>query len=237
LTVRIESLSKVYGLTWALRGIDLEFAKGACVALLGPNGAGKTTLLKLLAALIYPTDGKIELAGQKLPYGNSPLRSRIGFLSADAHLYDNLTASENLRFFVSLYQGDTTQECIGRALDSVGLAPWASEYVSALSHGMRCRLAIAKWSILRPRLLLIDEPYGSLDGSGVVVLETFIKSICAAGGTVVVATHNVTRAIALCSRAIILHQGRILFDEARQEPWDSFYRAFADFFPREDPGS
>ena len=207
------------------------------MALLGPNGAGKTTLLKLLSALIYPTDGKIELAGERLPYGNSPLRSRIGFLTADAHLYDNLTVSENLRFFVSLYQGDATSERISQALVSVGLAEWAAEYVSALSHGMRCRLAIAKWSILRPNLLLIDEPYGSLDGSGVVVLEKFIKSICGAGGLVIVATHNVTRAIALCSRAIILHQGRVLFNEARQEPWDSFHRAFADFFPREDSSS
>lgn len=207
------------------------------MALLGPNGAGKTTLLKLLSALIYPTDGKIELAGERLPYGNSPLRSRIGFLTADAHLYENLTVSENLRFFISLYEGDTTPARIAQALDLVGLAAWDSEYVSALSHGMRCRLAIAKWSIIRPSLLLIDEPYGSLDGSGVVVLETFIKSICSSGGLVVVATHNVTRAIALCSRAIILHQGRILFDEARQEPWDSFHRAFADFFPREESSS
>lgn len=237
MTVRIEKLSKAYGLAWALRDIDLELQEGECVALLGPNGAGKTTLLKLLSALIYPTEGNIELAGHKLPYGNSPLRAQIGFLTADAHLYDNLTVNENLRFFVSLYQGDATAERIALALDLVGLAEWASEYVAALSHGMRCRLAIAKWSILRPSLLLIDEPYGSLDGSGVVVLETFVKSICSAGGLVIIATHNVTRAIALCSRAVILNQGRVLFNEVRQEPWDSFHRAFADFFPREDSSS
>jgi len=231
--VRVEGLSKAYGLTWALRGIDLELEDGECVVLLGPNGAGKTTLLKLLSALTYPTEGSIEVAGQALSYGNSPLRREIGFLTTDAHLYDNLTVTENLRFFLSLYQGNDAQDRIARAVDSVGLGRRASEYVSSLSHGMRLRLAIAKWSLLQPRLLLMDEPYGALDGSGVQLLEGFVRSTCAAGGVVIVATHNVTRAIALCSRAVILDHGRMLFNEVREEPWDSFYRAFADFFPRE----
>jgi heme ABC exporter ATP-binding subunit CcmA len=235
--VRIEGLSKAYGLSWALRAIDLQLEEGECVVLLGPNGAGKTTLLKLLSALTYPTEGRIEVAGQELCYGNSPLRCKIGFLSTDAHLYSDLTVTENLRFFLSLYQGNAAKDRIAQAVHAVGLTPWASEYVSALSHGMRSRLAIAKWSLLEPRLLLLDEPYGALDASGIEVLETFVKSTCAAGGLVIIATHNVSRGIALCSRAIILHRGQILFNEPRQEPWDSFYRAFADFSPREAPSS
>lgn len=235
--MRIAGLSKAYGLVWALRGVDLELEDGECVVLLGPNGAGKTTLLKLLSALIYPTEGRIEVGGQELRYGNSPLRREIGFLTTDAHLYDSLTVTENLRFFLSLYRGRDGTGRIDEAVDRVGLSHRASEYVSALSHGMRTRLSIAKWWLLQPRLLLIDEPYGALDGPGVQVLETFVRSICAQGGVVVMATHNVTRALALCSRAIILHRGRMLFNEARQEPWDSFYRAFADFFPRETHSS
>lgn len=235
--MRIAGLSKAYGLVWALRGVDLELEDGGCVVLLGPNGAGKTTLLKLLSALIYPTEGRIEVGGQELRYGNSPLRREIGFLTTDAHLYDGLTVTENLRFFLSLYRGCDGAGRIAEAVDRVGLSHRASEYVSALSHGMRTRLSIAKWWLLQPRVLLIDEPYGALDGPGVQVLETFIRSICAQGGVVVMATHNVTRALALCSRAIILHRGQILFNEARQEPWDSFYRAFADFFPRETHSS
>jgi len=230
--VRVEGLSKAYGLNWALRGIELELESGECVVLLGPNGAGKTTLLKLLSALIYPTQGQIEVAGQELTYGNSPLRREIGFLTTDAHLYDNLTVAENLRFFLSLYQRNA-EEQIDQTVESVGLARWASEYVAVLSHGMRLRLAIAKWSLLRPRLLLMDEPYGALDVSGVELLESFVRSTCTEGGVVLIATHDIARAISLCTRAVILHHGRVLFNEARQEPWESFYRAFGEFFPRE----
>ena len=226
LSVRMDNVSKVYGLLWALREVRLEVAAGEWVALLGPNGAGKTTLLRLLAALAYPTDGAIELFGRRLSYGNSPLRGMIGFLASGAHLYDNLTVGENLRFFVSLYRRETTAEERAEALNDVGLHEKAGEYVSALSLGMRCRLAIAKWRLVNPRLLLVDEPYGSLDSSGVDMLNRFLESLRAGGGIVVLATHDIPRVLERCSRAVILNRGRVVFDENRRHPWDSFHAAF-----------
>ena len=232
----MDRVSKVYGLLWALREVRLELAAGEWVALLGPNGAGKTTLLRLLAALAYPTAGAIELFGRPLSYGNSPLRGMIGFLASGAHLYDNLTVNENLRFFVSLYRKDVTAEKRAEALNEVGLYEKTGEYVSTLSLGMRCRLAIAKWRLVNPRLLLVDEPYGALDPSGVEMLNRFLDSLCAGGGIVVLATHDVPRVLERCSRAVILNRGRIVFDEPRQDPWDSFHTAFNTLLSSRDMG-
>ena len=232
----MDRVSKVYGLLWALREVRLELAAGEWVALLGPNGAGKTTLLKLLAALAYPSAGTVELFGQPLPYGNSPLRGRVGFLASGAHLYDNLTVSENLRFFVSLYRKDATAEERAEALNEVGLHEKTGEYAATLSLGMRCRLAIAKWRLVNPGLLLVDEPYGALDPSGVDMLNRFLESLCAGGGIVVLATHDVPRVLEHCSRAVILERGRVVFDETRREPWDSFHAAFGALLSSLDTG-
>ena len=222
----MDNVSKAYGLLWALREVRLELAAGEWVALLGPNGAGKTTLLRLLAALACPTAGAIEAFGQALPHGNSPLRGKIGFLASGGHLYDNLTVSENLRFFVSLYRGDATPEERQAVLNEVGLHEKTGEYVSTLSLGMRCRLAIAKWRLVNPGLLLVDEPYGALDSSGVDMLNRFLEALCAGVGIVVLATHDVPRVLERCSRAVILDRGRVVFDEPRQDPWGSFHAAF-----------
>ena len=98
---------------------------------------------------------------------------------------------------------------------------------------MKCRLAIAKWSLLEPRLLLLDEPYGVLDGPGVDLLEGFLKGLNRNGAIVVMATHNVQRILPLCTRALILNGGKVIFDEPRREPWKSFHDAFSDFLPSE----
>lgn len=230
--VVVRQLSKAYGLLWALKDISLELHPGECVALLGPNGAGKTTFLKLLSALLQPTTGEIELDGEKFRQGSSQLRSTIGFLSPNDHLYESLTAEENLRFFNALYGKQKTPQEVETTLDAVGLIQWSNNYVSSLSSGMKCRLTIAKWLLLQPKVLLLDEPYGVLDGSGVDLLETYLRKLCDSGGIAVMATHHVSRALTLCSRAVILHHGRVIFDEPRQEPWESFHRAFGEFLPR-----
>jgi len=213
LGVVLRRVSKAYGFLWALRDVNLTLSHGDFVALLGPNGAGKTTLLRLLCALHYPTSGEIEIDGEPLDRGKIHLRSAIGFLSPDGQIYDKLTARENLRFFTSLS---------GKEMKS-----------AEISHGMKCRLAIAKWSLLKPRFFLLDEPYGVLDGPGVDLLESFLKNLCHGGAIVVIATHNVHRVLGLCTRALILQGGGIIFDEPRREPWKSFHEAFANFLPSE----
>jgi heme ABC exporter ATP-binding subunit CcmA len=230
LTVR--NLAKAYGFLWALKEVSFDLPAGEVVALLGPNGAGKTTLLKLLAGVISPTAGEIVLDGSSFSRGAAVQRSAVGFLAPGDHLYENLTVRENLVFFTSLYQKHRALAQIEGALEEVGLKHRSEEYVATLSSGMKCRLSIAKCKLLEPGLLLLDEPYGVLDGSGIDLLESFLRAQRHKGSVVIIASHHVARVLTLCTRALILHQGGLTFNEARQQPWDSFTRAFGEFLPR-----
>ena len=231
--VTVHQLAKAYGYFWALRDLEIQVYGGERVALLGPNGAGKTTLLRLLAGLIYPTRGEIRLDGAPLTRQSEGERAAIGLLSPGEHLYDNLTARENLAFFTALYdqRHGPDSNAIEETLEAVGLGRWAGEYAGALSSGMKCRLSVAKWKLLNPKLLLLDEPYGVLDGGGVDLLEAFLKAQSEQGSVVIVASHHVARVLDLCTRAMILEHGKLIFDETRREPWDSFARAFGAFMP------
>ncbi len=227
----IQRLSKSYGFLWALKDLNLELSAGELVALLGPNGAGKTTLLKLIAGLIAPSQGKIELDGARFSGASGLARTDIGLLTPAGHLYENLTLRENLQFFTSLYQQKQDASSINAALAHVELTDRADDYASTLSSGMKCRLSIAKWNLLQPGLLLLDEPYGVLDGSGVDLLEAFLKAHCRKGNIVIMASHHVSRVLKICNRAIILHQGRLTFNAPRQQPWPDFDKAFGEFLP------
>ena len=229
--LKVQKLSKAYGFFWALKDLNLDLPPGELVALLGPNGAGKTTLLKLIAGLIPPSLGKIELDSVPFSRANGSLRAQIGLLTPAAHLYEDLTVRENLEFFTSLYGRNHDAGSITAALASVDLSDRADELASTLSSGMKCRLSIAKWDLLKPGLLLLDEPYGVLDGSGVDLLEEFLKAHCRKGNLVILASHHVSRVLKICSRAVILHQGRMTFNAPRQQPWPEFDKAFHEFSP------
>ncbi len=222
----IDKLAKAYGFLWALKDLQCEFAPGEIVALLGPNGAGKTTLLKLLAGLIAPTTGIIRIDGAPAA------RAKIGLLAPADHLYDTLTVTENLRFFSALYNRRQPAAAIEEALATVRLTDRANDYVANLSSGLKCRVSIAKWLLLDPELLLLDEPYGVLDGPGVDLLENFLLAQSAKGHIIIMASHHVARVLKLCSRALILHHGRLTFNEAKQQPWTSFQRAYGEFLPQ-----
>ena len=227
----VQKLSKAYGFFWALKDLNLDLPPGELVALLGPNGAGKTTLLRLIAGLTAPSLGRIELDSLPFSRANGSSRAQIGLLAPAAHLYEDLTVRENLEFFTSLYGQNHDANSINAALSSVDLSDRADEFASTLSSGMKCRLSIAKWELLKPGLLLLDEPYGVLDGSGVDLLEKFLKAHCRKGNLVILASHHVSRVLKICSRAIILHQGRMTFNAPRQQPWPDFDQAFREFLP------
>jgi heme ABC exporter ATP-binding subunit CcmA len=231
LQIATHQLGKAYGFLWALKDITLDLPAGECVAVLGPNGAGKTTLLRILTGLIAPTTGTMHFDGELSKGHTASLRRRIGILAPADHLYENLTVKENLRFFTRLYDRDVSPAALDEALNEVGLAARSDKYVGTLSSGMKCRLSIAKWRLLDPGLLMLDEPYGVLDGSGVDLLEAFLREQCAKGHIVIMASHHVSRVLKLCSRALILHQGQLTFNEAKQTPWPSFDRAFGAFLP------
>jgi heme ABC exporter ATP-binding subunit CcmA len=231
LLVTVHQLAKAYGYFWALKDLEIRATGGERIALLGPNGAGKTTFLRLLAGAIYPTRGEIRFDDAPLTRQSARERAAVGLLTPGEHLYDNLTARENLGFFLQLYDKEVGPKAIEDALETVGLRRWADEYAGALSSGMKCRLSVAKCQLLKPKLLLLDEPYGVLDGGGVDLMESFLKAQSEQGSVIIIASHHIARVLDLCTRAVILDQGKLIFDETRREPWDSFARAFGAFLP------
>jgi ABC-type multidrug transport system ATPase subunit len=160
---RLESVSKLYGTFAALRKVSADFAVGSSTVILGDNGAGKSTLLRMLAGLISPTRGAVHV------FGDEPQkqRRRIAYMSHDSMLYDELSASENLRYFASLQDGGgyacTCAASPEMALRAVGLDPALTRPVGQYSQGMRQRASLARVLQTDPELLLLDEPFSNLD--------------------------------------------------------------------------
>jgi heme exporter protein A len=203
--VRAADLWRAYGDTWALRGIDLELARGEDLALIGANGAGKSTLLRMLAGLLRPTEGSLEVLGCELPKQAWKLRARLGYLGHQNLLYRDLTAAENLRFHARLFglPGDGGER-IDALLRTVGLEHRAGSRVAEMSAGMAQRLAICRTVLHEPEILLLDEPVAHLDPAGSATVEPLIGP--APGRTRVVVTHDVAAARAGAGRILALRR-------------------------------
>jgi ABC-type multidrug transport system ATPase subunit len=163
LAARLDGVSKLYGGFAALRKATVEFPVDSSTVIVGDNGAGKSTLLRLVAGLIAPSAGKVEVFGE-LPHEQ---RRRMAYMSHDAMLYDELTAMENLRYFASLEQHEGIAcSCTASpemALRAVGLDPALTRPVGQYSQGMRQRASLARVLQTDPELLLLDEPFSNLD--------------------------------------------------------------------------
>jgi heme exporter protein A len=159
--IRARGLGRRFGEKRVLSGLDLEVASGEFLLVTGPNGAGKTTLLRLLAGLIVPTSGELEVDLD---------RARIGFLGHDPLVYRELTPVENLDLYGRLYRIPERRERIGMLLERFGLWEARRDQTGALSRGMLQRLALCRTLLHEPELLLLDEPFSSLDAAGAALL-------------------------------------------------------------------
>jgi len=204
----------------ALRGIDVEVSRGAFVGLLGRNGAGKTTLLKIVATLLLPTEGEVEVDGIDAVREPTKVRRKLGVvLAGERTLYWKLTARENLLLFGGL-QDLPRRDARGRSedlLELVGLSGFADVSVEKFSSGMRKRLAIARALIHRPPVLILDEPTTGLDPHGVEEVWEVLRALREEGATVLMATHNMLEAERLPTRLLIVEEGKLLADGTPQE--------------------
>ncbi len=214
--VEVEGLTKVFGRTLALDAVDLRVEAGEVVALLGPNGAGKTTLLKLLATAIKPTAGGGRVLGQDLLKGRDAIRRRIGMISHNHHLYEELTADENLRFAATMHGMRVDGGAIMKALTEVGLDGQARWKVRTFSTGMKRRLVIGKMLLFEPELLFLDEPHNTLDQAAIALLNGYVVSATARGGAAVVATHNLSRAYGMADRFVLMRDGAVAWRVEKQ---------------------
>ncbi len=177
----------------------------------GPNGAGKSTLLRVIATALAPTYGSGAIFGFDLLRERDEIRRRTELLGHRTRLYEDLTASENLRFACTLFGIDPRG--VPDALDRVGLTDAADERVSGFSQGMRQRVAVARAILRTPDLLLLDEPYAGLDAEAKEIVDEAIKDAVGTGGTVLLATHDPTRG-AMAGRTLRMDGGRILTERA-----------------------
>jgi ABC-type multidrug transport system ATPase subunit len=206
----LDRVAKIYGRSAALKATSLELTTGDVLALLGPNGSGKTTLLKIIAGAIVPTLGRGAVFGLDLREERRALRRMVGMLAADTYLYDDLTAAENVRFAVTMAGLRLGIERVGEALSEVGLASHMDERVRTFSSGMKRRVSLARTMILEPRLLLLDEPYNSLDAAAAELVDSVVTRV-SAGGAVILATHDADRALAIATHVARLDRGVLTY--------------------------
>jgi heme exporter protein A len=202
--IRLVGLRRVYGDRAALAGIDLEVARGESLVVLGPNGAGKTTLLRILATLLRPTGGEVELLGCKLPGEAWKLRGKIGYLGHEPLLYRDLSGRENLRFHAKLHgiKGERAEARIEELLEAVKMSHRGDERTYEYSAGMRQRIAICRCVLHEPELLLLDEPDSNLDIPGREIAKTLIGR--GGGHTRVVVTHDPDRHLPEADKVLTL---------------------------------
>ena len=206
----LRGVARRFDRSWALRGVDLEVAAGESLALAGANGSGKTTLLRVAATLLRPTRGGGEVCGHDLVADADGARAHVGLLAHRSGLYEDLSPYQNLAFASRMLGLGAERRAIDAVLQRVALAAAAHERVRALSSGMRRRLALGRLLLAPPRLLLLDEPFASFDAGGLDLLESVVRETTAAGGSVLVATHDLARAGRVVDRTVWLERGRVV---------------------------
>jgi ABC-2 type transport system ATP-binding protein len=213
------SLEKRYGDLAAVDGVSFSVAEGETYGLLGPNGAGKTTTISMIAGLLRPDAGDVEVLGVPLTTRSSEAKSAIGLVPQDLAIYPDLSARENLRFFGRLY--GLGRDRLGRRIDEVlevtGLSDRADDRADAFSGGMKRRLNIGIGLLHEPRLLILDEPTVGVDPQSRNAILESVEQLATAGMAVLYTTHYMEEAERLCDRLAIIDQGRIVGEGTRRE--------------------
>lgn len=205
-------LTKAYGPALAVDGLDLNIAAGEIFGFLGPNGAGKTTTIRMLAGLLRPTAGTIEVAGVDMAVDPQQARSLIAYVPDTPYVYEKLTGREFLHFIAGLYSVDTetADRRITELLPLLGLLDRADDLIEGYSHGMRQKTLIAAALIHDPRVLLLDEPTVGLDPKSARLMQDIFRQLSRRGATVFLSTHLLPIAERMCDRIAIIDGGRIV---------------------------
>ncbi len=197
----------------AVDGITFDVNRGELFGLLGPNGAGKTTTIKMLTTLLIPTCGTVKILGYDVVDQANAIRARIGFIfGGERGLYWRLSGIDNLRYFASLYHVDpaVTKKRIPQLLELVGLSDRGEEKVEGYSRGMKQRLHIARTLLHDPEILFLDEPTMGLDPVGGREIRQVIRNLQSEKKTILLTTHYMFEADALCERVAVIDRGRIV---------------------------
>ncbi|MCX7620878.1 MAG: heme ABC exporter ATP-binding protein CcmA [Acidimicrobiales bacterium] len=212
--IRFRGAVALVGRFPALAGVDLDVGRGEIVLLQGPNGAGKTTLLRTCAGLLPVVSGEAVVLGHDLRRERRGVRAHVGLLGHASGLYGDLTVEENLRFWTRAAHLELST--VDEALATMGLdGRLRSVTVNRLSAGQRRRTSFACLLARRPELWLLDEPHAGLDNDARDLVDTVIRDAAAAGATVLVASHELERAVSLAERVVVVSGGMVTSDSLR----------------------
>lgn len=208
-SLAVQGISKRYGGLWANRAVSLAVPAGGILGLLGPNGAGKTTLIRICAGLIAADAGTVLLCGQRFVRTDAAQRARLGLVSRDVPLQDELRVDETLRLQAALYGMDAAARATrcAQVVAQFHLEEFMQRRVGQLSSGMRQRTALAAAVIHTPAVLLLDEPTLGLDPEARQALWDCLRQLAAAGTAMLLTTHYLEEAHGLCSDVVVMVNG------------------------------
>ena len=222
--LRTERLTKRYGRSLAVAGVELEIEQGEIFGLVGPNGAGKTTTLKMLATLLVPSAGDAEIGGYSVRRQPDSVRTVIGYMPDTFGVYDDMRVWEYLDFFGRCYglPASRRRQMIADLLELVDLTEKRTAYVQELSRGMQQRLCLAHALVHDPQVLLLDEPASGLDPRARVELRELLRELRSLGKTIVISSHILPELEELCTSVAIIDHGKVLASGRVEDIADRF---------------
>ena len=212
MSVKINQLSKVYGVQRAVDNLSFSVEKGEILGFLGPNGAGKTTTMKILTCFIPQTEGTAEVCGYDTATSPMEVRSQIGYLPEHNPLYKDMYVREYLRFVAGLHKLSGAKARVDEMIEQTGLTREQNKLIGALSKGYRQRVGLAQAMLHDPQVLILDEPTSGLDPNQLVEIRQLIKNI-GDEKTVIFSTHIMQEVQAICDRVLIINKGKAVANE------------------------
>lgn len=220
--IKLSNVSKQYGTFAAVHNVSLDIPPGSIFAFLGVNGAGKTTTIKMMAGILQPSSGTVNIGGFDIQAQPREAKQIIGYVPDRAYLYPKLTGRELLYFVCDLYKVPRSQveSSIDRVLDEYSLTPWQDALIESYSHGMRQRIAMCAAMVHSPQVLIVDEPMVGLDPHGAREFKASLRRYAKSGVTVFLSTHSLNVAEEIADHLAIIHRGSIItkgtLDEIRE---------------------
>jgi len=215
--IQTTGLARHFGAVRALSRVDLRVAEGESVVVFGPNGAGKTTLIRILTLSLKASGGTFRIAGLDPRKADLQIRQRIGVISHQSYLYDDLTARQNLEFFSRLYGVPDPAQRADELLHTVNLTHRADDSIGTFSRGMQQRVSLARSLVHDPQIVFLDEPFTGLDPIASRMLRDTLERLRHERRTVFLVTHNLAQGLELSDRWAILARGRIVEDGRSDE--------------------
>jgi ABC-2 type transport system ATP-binding protein len=213
MSIKVASLTKVYGTQLAVDHISFELKKGEIVGFLGPNGAGKSTTMKMITGYLPPTDGTALVSGFDIQEQPMEVRKRVGYLPEANPLYYEMYVREYLEFTAGIHKLGKAKDRIEEMISLTGLSKEAHKKIGMLSKGYKQRVGLAQAMLHNPEVLILDEPTSGLDPNQIVEIRDLIMRI-GKEKTVLLSTHIMQEVQAMCNRVIIISGGKLVADDS-----------------------